>query len=52
MSYFGVDATYACGIAIVRAILHAELERCGGEMVRSGRARRVSGWTLGGGFGR
>jgi hypothetical protein len=31
LSYFGVDATYACAIAIVRRIFAREIERCGRE---------------------
>jgi hypothetical protein len=30
LSYFGVDATYACSVAILRRILEAELQRIGG----------------------
>ena len=36
LSYFGVDATYACSVAILRRILEAEVRRSGGEEVRRG----------------
>ncbi|MFO0679278.1 MAG: hypothetical protein U0169_22310 [Polyangiaceae bacterium] len=34
MSYFGVEATYACSLAIVRRILEVEVSRIGGVPVR------------------
>jgi hypothetical protein len=41
LSYFGVDATYACSVAILRRILNAEGRRGGGVGGQGGRGARV-----------